>query len=57
MINGYTNNNLYVLNSFSEEGPVYTQVALRSSGDDKLTFSVSGTGKTKWRTLGPKVRT
>ena len=54
---GYTNNNLYVLNSFSEEGPVYTQVALRSSGDDKLTFSVSGTGKTKWRTLGPKVRT
>jgi len=53
---GHTNNNLYILQDFTDEGPNYTQISLRSGGEDKLTFGVSGTNKTKWKTLGPKVK-
>lgn len=45
---GYTNNGIYVLNDFLQDGPTYTQVAYRSSGDNKLTFSVQGTTTRNW---------
>jgi len=45
---GYTNNGVYVLNDFLQDGPTYTQVAYRSSGDNKLTFSVQGTTTRSW---------
>jgi hypothetical protein len=45
---GYTNNSVYVLNDFQQDGPTYTQIAYRSSGDNKLTFSVQGTTTRTW---------
>jgi hypothetical protein len=45
---GYTNNSVYVLNDFQQNGPSYTQIAYRSSGDNKLTFSVQGTTTRPW---------
>ena len=45
---GYTNNSVYVLSDFKQDGPTYTQVGYRSSGDNKLTFSVQGTTTRTW---------
>ena len=53
---GYTNNSMYILNDFTEKGPTYTQLALRSSGDDSLTFSVQGSTVRTWESLKKKVQ-
>jgi hypothetical protein len=37
-----------IIESNAQDGPTYTQIAYRSSGDNKLTFSVQGTTTRTW---------